>query len=66
MASEGAIAVADNREQRTEAQVIESLSPDARMLLRRVLEIERARLHVTAAEASVVDEILTAVKGIVP
>ena len=53
-------------EQRTEAQVIEALSPDARLLLKRVLEIERARLHVKAADASVVDEILNSVKGIVP
>jgi len=55
-----------NPEMRTEVEVIEGLSPDARLLLKRVLEIERARLHVTAAEASIVDDLVQAVKGIMP
>ena len=55
-----------NREMRTEVDVIEGLSPDAKLLLKRVLEIERARLHVTAAEALIVEDIVQAVKGIMP
>lgn len=51
---------------RSEVAVIEGLSPDARLLLKRVLEIERARLHVTAAETSIVEDIVQAVKGIIP
>jgi hypothetical protein len=46
--------------------VIEELTPDARILLKRVLEIERGKLHITAADTSIVDEVLSAVKGIVP
>lgn len=51
---------------RTESDVIGGLSGEAKALLHRVLEIERSRLHLTAADATVTDEILTAVKGIVP
>lgn len=51
-------------DQRSEHEVVEGLSPDARLLLKRVLEIERGRLHVKAAEATVIEEILHAIRGI--
>lgn len=51
---------------RSEEDVISALSPGARKLLKRVLEIERERLHVKGADASVVEDILTAVRGVVP
>jgi len=43
--------------------VLDELSPAERELLKRVLEIERARLH--ARDADLTDELLNAVKGIV-
>ena len=43
---------------------MQELSPAERALLKRILEIERARLHVTAADPT--DEILKAVKEVVP
>lgn len=49
---------------RTEKQVLEELSDEERALLRRVLEIERAKLHLTAYDAT--DDLLAAVKEIVP
>ena len=35
-------------DRRTEKQVLEELSDEQRALLKRVLEIERAKLHITA------------------
>lgn len=49
---------------RTEEQVVQELSDQERALLKRVLEIERAKLHVTAYEAT--DDLLAAVKEILP
>lgn len=49
---------------RTEKQVLEDLSQEERALLKRVLEIERAKLHLTAYEAT--DDLLAAVKEILP
>ncbi|MCC2591829.1 hypothetical protein LKO27_00085 [Tessaracoccus sp. OS52] len=49
---------------RTEEQAVEELTPEERMLLKRVLEIERAKLHVSAYEAT--DDLLAAVKEIMP
>jgi conjugal transfer/entry exclusion protein len=49
---------------RTEKQVLEELSQEERALLKRVLEIERAKLHLTAYDAT--DDLLTAVKEIIP
>lgn len=49
---------------RTEKDAIGALSDDERALLKRVLEIERAKLHLSAYDAT--DDILAAVKGIIP
>ena len=49
---------------RTEKQVLEDLSDEQRALLKRVLEIERAKLHITAYDAT--DDLLAAVKEIIP
>jgi conjugal transfer/entry exclusion protein len=49
---------------RTERQVLEELSPEQQALLKRVLEIERAKLHITAYDAT--DDLLAAVKEIIP
>ncbi len=49
---------------RTEKQVLEELSQEERALLKRVLEIERAKLHMTAFDAT--DDLLAAVKEIIP
>jgi hypothetical protein len=49
---------------RTEKQVLEELSDEQRALLKRVLEIERAKLHVTAYDAT--DDLVAAVKEIIP
>lgn len=51
---------------RTEAEIIASLSPEARVLLKRVLEIERGRLHLSAADTSAIEDIHTAVRGVLP
>ncbi|SDO34451.1 hypothetical protein SAMN04515671_0631 [Nakamurella panacisegetis] len=48
----------------TEKQVLEDLSDEQRALLKRVLEIERAKLHITAYDAT--DDLLAAVKEILP
>ena len=50
--------------ERTEKQVLEELSSEERALLKRVLEIERAKLHISAYEAT--DDLLAAVKEIIP
>lgn len=49
---------------RTEKQVVEELSEEERALLKRVLEIERAKLHISAYDAT--DDLLAAVKEILP
>ncbi|BBY44168.1 hypothetical protein MCEL_24630 [Mycolicibacterium celeriflavum] len=51
-------------EGRTEKHVLEELSNEERALLKRVLEIERAKLHMTAYDAT--DDLLAAVKEIIP
>ena len=50
---------------RTEKQVLEELSDEERALLKRVLEIERAKLHLSAHETTI-DDLLAAVKEILP
>jgi hypothetical protein len=49
---------------RTEQNVLQELTNEERALLKRVLEIERARLHVKAADLT--DDLLGAVKEILP
>lgn len=51
---------------RTEKDVIDGLDPDAKNLLRRVLQIERSRLHLKASDAEAVDELYAAVREIAP
>ena len=51
-------------EGRTEKQVLEELDDQERALLKRVLEIERAKLHLTAYDAT--DDLLATVKEIIP
>ncbi|MCI2264991.1 hypothetical protein [Sediminivirga luteola] len=51
-------------EGRTEKQVLEELSNEERALLKRVLEIERAKLHLSAYDAT--DDLLDAVREILP
>ncbi|GAA3137773.1 hypothetical protein JOF29_000124 [Kribbella aluminosa] len=51
-------------EGRTEKQVLEELGAEERALLKRVLEIERAKLHLINHEP--IDELLAAVKEILP
>jgi len=51
-------------DKRTEQNVLQSLTEEERALLKRVLEIERARLHVSAADLT--DDLLGAVKEILP
>lgn len=55
-------------ERRTEKQVLEELSDEQQALLKRVLEIERAKLHLTAHEATdgLITSLITAVKEIIP
>lgn len=48
----------------TEKQILEELSDEERALLKRVLEIERAKLHLSAYEAT--DDLVAAVKEIIP
>ncbi|MBM4694357.1 hypothetical protein [Prescottella equi] len=50
--------------QRTEQQVLQELSPEERRLLKRVLEIERSKMHLSASVPT--DEILASVKEIIP
>ncbi|MFD5857596.1 hypothetical protein [Streptomyces chartreusis] len=49
---------------RTEKQVLEELNEEELALLRRVLQIERAKMHLSAYEAT--DDLLAAVKEIIP
>lgn len=48
----------------TEEQVVQALTAEERAFLKRVLEIERAKLHVSAYNAT--DDLLAAVKEIMP
>ena len=54
-----------DRPVRSETEVIAGLTPDAKALLQRVLEIERSRLHLSGSDTTVVDELHQAVKGII-
>ncbi|HUY47114.1 MAG TPA: hypothetical protein VMV92_15500 [Streptosporangiaceae bacterium] len=49
---------------RTERDVLQELTAEEQQLLKRVLEIERAKLHVKAADLT--DELLSSVKAILP
>ncbi len=49
---------------RTEKQVLEELGAEERALLKRVLEVERAKLHLSAYDAT--EDLLAAVKEIIP
>lgn len=49
---------------RTEEQVVEGLTSNERKFLKRVLEIERSKLHISAYQAT--DDLLTAVKEVIP
>lgn len=49
---------------RTEKQVLEELSDEEKLLLKRVLQIERAKLHLSAEDTS--DDIIAAVQEIIP
>jgi hypothetical protein len=50
--------------QRTERDVLQELTAQELQLLRRVLEIERAKLHLKAADLT--DDLLSAVRSILP
>jgi hypothetical protein len=50
--------------QRTEREVLQELTAQELQLLRRVLEIERAKLHLKAADLT--DDLLSAVRSILP
>jgi len=50
--------------ERTERDVLQELTAEELQLLRRVLEIERAKLHLKAAD--VTDDLLSAVRTILP
>jgi hypothetical protein len=49
---------------RTERDVLQELTTDQQRLLKRVLEIERSKLHVKAADLT--DDLLGAVRAILP
>ncbi|AIG73621.1 Hypothetical protein AJAP_03475 [Amycolatopsis japonica] len=49
---------------RIERQVLEELSEEEQTLLKRVLQIERAKLNVSAYDAT--DDLLAVVKEIIP
>lgn len=53
-------------EPRTEADVIRALPEEAQALLKRVLEIERSRLHIDGSDTVTVDELHDAIRGLVP
>ena len=48
---------------KTERDVLADLNPDEMLLLKRVLELERARLHV---QSDLTDDIVNVVKEIMP
>ena len=49
---------------RTERDVLQELTAEQQRFVKRVLEIERAKLHVKAADLT--DDLLSAVKAILP
>jgi DNA-binding MarR family transcriptional regulator len=49
---------------RTEREVLQELTAEQQRLLRRVLELERAKLHLRAADLT--DDLLSAVKATLP
>jgi hypothetical protein len=49
---------------RTEQEVLQELSGEERAFLKKVLEIERSRLHVSASDPT--EDLLSAVKEILP
>jgi hypothetical protein len=49
---------------RTERDVLQELTADQQRFLKRVLEIERAKLHLKAADLT--DDLLSAVKAVLP
>lgn len=51
---------------RTEKDVLDGLNPEARDLLKRVLQIERSRLHLKASDKEAVDELHAAVREVAP
>ncbi len=51
-------------EKRTEQQLLEDMTEEERAFIKRVLEIERAKMHLTAYDAT--DDLLAAVKEILP
>lgn len=58
---EEGVAVSENR---TEQDVLRTLTAEERALLKRVLEIERAKLHLSAYDPT--EDLLGAVKEILP
>lgn len=58
------IRVAEANPRRTEREVLQELTIEQQQFLKRVLEIERARLHVKAADLT--EDLLGAVKAILP
>jgi hypothetical protein len=60
--SDGGAVTASPR--RTERDVLQELTADQQRLLKRVLEIERAKLHLKAADLT--DDLLSAVRAILP
>lgn len=51
---------------RVEKDVIRELSDEEQSLLKRVLEIERSRLHLDGSDSATVDELHEAVRGLLP
>ncbi|MBD1591596.1 hypothetical protein HC744_06035 [Arthrobacter sp. S1_S22] len=51
-------------EARNERQVLDELTEEEQHLLRRVLEIERSKMHLSTYDAT--DDLLTVVKEILP
>jgi hypothetical protein len=51
-------------EGRTEKDVLQDLSPEQLQLLKRVLQIESSKLHVSGYDAT--DDLVAAVKEIIP
>jgi hypothetical protein len=49
---------------RSEKDVLQELTNEGRTLLKRILEMERARLHVKAADLT--DDLLAAIKEVLP
>lgn len=50
----------------SEEAVIEGLSPDARTLYTKLIQLEKGKLHISAASTSLVEEIGQLVKGLRP